>query len=740
MIKRLPIPAFYLAFLMIWLYFVLVFREKLALFGLVFLLMCCFRFYSLKQFGQVILILGLFASYIVFQEWKTSQKEEHAPQTVQRLQILSDTISVNGDRLSFRGHSKGQTYQAFYKLTSEKEQRFFQNLNGSIVLDIEANLSIPERQRNFNGFDYAAYLKSQGIYRLVQIEKLQNIYPATQITFFEWIREWRRKAIVSIYSSFPAPMKHYMTGLLFGHLGKEFEEMSDLYSSLGIIHLFALSGMQVGFFIGGFRYLLLRAGMRKDWVNWLTLPFSLIYAGLTGFSVSVIRSLLQLNLANLGLRGLDNFATTVMVMFLIMPSFLQTTGGVLSFAYAFILAMTNFEVWKYPRLAEMLGVNIGILPVLIWYFSSFQPLAIALTALMSVLFDVIILPLLSLVFICSPVIKLTFVNFLFILLEKGLTLVGQVFDRPIIFGSPSLVIFLFSLICLGYLYDSSSSKKRMIRLSLVLALLFFITKNPMTNEVTVVDIGQGDSIFLRDMRGKTLLIDVGGKAKFTQKERWKNGTSDANAERTLIPYLKSRGVSHIDQVVLTHTDTDHVGDLEVVAKFFSIGEIIVSPGSLTVPNFVKRLKTLRIPVKAMLAGDTISIMGSQLQVLYPTMIGNGENNDSLVLYGKLLDKTFLFTGDLEEGELELIQRYPKLPVDILKAGHHGSKGSSHPEFLKHIGAKVALVSAGKNNQFNHPNPETLERFKKENMTVYRTDQQGAIRFYGWTNWQIETVR
>ncbi|MDX5039081.1 ComEC/Rec2 family competence protein, partial [Streptococcus suis] len=104
------------------------------------------------------------------------------------------------------------------------------------------------------------------------------------------------------------------------------------------------------------------------------------------------------------------------------------------------------------------------------------------------------------------------------------------------------------------------------------------------------------------------------------------------------------------------------------------------------------------------------------------------------------ETNFLFTGDLEQGELDLIETYPNLPVDVLKAGHHGSKGSSYPEFLDHIGAKIALVSAGENNRYKHPHQETLDRFDSRNIQVYRTDQQGAIRFRGWKEWRIETVR
>ncbi len=246
---------------------------------------------------------------------------------------------------------------------------------------------------------------------------------------------------------------------------------------------------------------------------------------------------------------------------------------------------------------------------------------------------------------------------------------------------------------------------------------------------------------VRDVKGQTLLIDVGGKVRFSEKKSWQKRLADSNAERTLIPYLKSRGIGKIDQLVLTHTDTDHMGDMLEVAKELKIGQVLVSPGSLTKPDFVVKLRQMKTPVHAVSAGDNLPIMGSHLQVLYPNAVGDGGNNDSVVLYGNLLGKNFLFTGDLEEeGEQELIATYPNLPVDVLKAGHHGSKGSSSSEFLAHISPQIALISAGQNNRYKHPHQETLERFRVQNMTIYRTDEQGAIRFRGLNHWKIETVR
>ncbi|CYW53450.1 DNA internalization-related competence protein ComEC/Rec2 [Streptococcus suis] len=739
---KLPCQPIHLALLAVAAYFV-VHSFSLLTMGLLSLLLLVFGFRQGKTvFIRTLPLIALCGLFFGYQKVQWERADQLAPEQVTTVQVIPDTIEVNGDSLSFRGRADGQTYQVFYKLTSQEEQTYFQKLTGLVQLEVEAEVSLPAGQRNFKGFDYQTYLKTQGIYRTVKLTAIKKIVPVQSWNFFDWLSSWRRQALVYVKTNFPAPMSHYMTGLLFGDLDSEFDQMSDLYSSLGIIHLFALSGMQVGFFIDKFRWILLRLGLTKETVDKLQIPFSLVYASLTGFSVSVVRSLVQKILGNLGLRKLDNFAVTVFVCLLILPRFLLTAGGVLTFTYAFLLTVFDFEDLGQVKKAavESLSISLGILPVLMTYFYAFQPLSILLTFAFSFVFDVLLLPGLSVIFLLSPIVKITWVNGFFVFMEKIIVWVADLGLRPWILGKPSELVLLLLLVSLFLLYDFHRRKKWLLGLSLVLALLFFITKHPLENEVTVVDIGQGDSIFLRDMRGRTVLIDVGGRVDFAAKEAWQERSRQANAERTLIPYLHSRGVDRIDSLVLTHTDTDHVGDVLEVAKQVQIGRIYVSPGSLTVPDFVATLKEINVPVHVVEVGERLPIFDSYLEVLYPDGTGDGGNNDSIVLYGRLLETNFLFTGDLEQGELDLIESYPNLPVDVLKAGHHGSKGSSYPEFLDHIEAKIALVSAGENNRYKHPHQETLERFDSRNIQVYRTDQQGAIRFRGWREWRIETVR
>ncbi|MGO0064934.1 DNA internalization-related competence protein ComEC/Rec2 [Streptococcus suis] len=741
-LTKLPCQPIHLALLAVATYFAVHSFSFLTM-GLLSLLLVVFGVRQGKTaFIKTLPLLALCGLFFGCQKVQWERTDQSAPEQVTTVQVIPDTIDINGDSLSFRGRADGQTYQVFYKLTSQEEQAYFQKLADLVQLEVEAEVSLPAGQRNFKGFDYQTYLKTQGIYRTVKLTTIKKIVPVQSLNVFDWLSSWRRQALVYIKTNFPAPMSHYMTGLLFGELDSDFDQMSDLYSSLGIIHLFALSGMQVGFFIDKFRWILLRLGLTKEAVDKLQIPFSIVYAGLTGFSVSVVRSLVQKILGNMGLRKLDNFAVTVFVCLLILPRFLLTAGGVLTFTYAFLLTVFDFEDLGQVKKAavESLSISLGILPVLMTYFYAFQPLSILLTFVFSFVFDVLLLPGLSVIFLLSPIVKITWVNGFFVFMEKIIVWVADLGLRPWILGKPSELVLLLLLVSLFLLYDFHRKKNWLLGLSLILALLFFITKHPLENEVTVVDIGQGDSIFLRDMRGRTVLIDVGGRVDFAAKEAWQERSSQANAERTLIPYLHSRGVDRIDSLVLTHTDTDHVGDALEVAKQVKIGRIVVSPGSLTVPDFVATLKEINVPVHVVKVGDRLPIFDSYLEVLYPDGTGDGGNNDSIVLYGRLLETNFLFTGDLEQGKLDLIETYPNLPVDVLKAGHHGSKGSSYPEFLDHIEAKIALISAGENNRYKHPHQETLDRFDSRNIQVYRTDQQGAIRFRGWKEWRIETVR
>ena len=732
-IRRFPIPKIYLSFLLLWLYYAIFSANFLALFGFVFLLICLFFQFPWKTVTKVLLVCSLFGSWFVFQKWQQEEASQHLVNTVDTVRILPDTIKVNGDSLTFRGKADGRLFQIYYKLQSEAEKKKFQDLSELHEMVVKGKLASPQGASNFAGFDYRNYLKTQGIYQTLTISEIVGLKQTSSWDIGENLSSLRRKAVVWIKRNFPDPMRSYMTGLLLGHLDTDFEEMNELYSSLGIIHLFALSGMQVGFFMDAFKKLLLRLGLTQEKFKWLAYPFSLVYAGLTGFSASVIRSLLQKLLAQHGFKSLDNFALTIIILFLIMPNFFLTAGGVLSCAYAFILTMTGEEVAGIKGLVrESCIISLGILPILSFYFSEFQPWSILLTFFFSFLFDMVLLPLLSILFCLSFIYPITQFNYLFEWLENIIRYISQLSTRPLVFGQPSLWILILLLITLALIYDYRKNLKKISMLVIVAISLFLVTKYPMENEITVLDMEQGQSIFLRDMTGKTILLDVGEKSERDKKEAWQERISSSNAERSLIPYLKSRGVAKIDQLVLTTSDTKQLDHVLEISKAFELEEILVSEETLSKREFMDKLKKSKVKVAAIKTGQQLFIFGSSLEAFTSQ---NSDKKESMVLYGKLLNQTFLVTGDIEDKFLT--KSYPKLQADIVITLQQASNKKTDVEVFKTLQPKITVMSVDKKKKFKERNGENNQELGN---SIYKTDQKGAIRFKGWGAWQIETVR
>ena len=732
-INRFPIPKIYLSFLLLWLYYAIFSASFLALLGLVFLVICLFLQFPWKTVVKVLLVCSLFGSWFVFQKWQQEESSQHLVNTVDTVRVLPDTIKVNGDSLSFRGKADGRLFQVYYKLQSESEKEKFQQLSELHEIVVKGKLAIPQGANNFAGFDYRNYLKTQGIYQTLTISEIVELKKASSWDIGENLSSLRRKAVVWIKRNFPDPMRNYMTGLLLGHLDTDFEEMNELYSSLGIIHLFALSGMQVGFFMDAFKKLFLRLGLTQEKFKWLAYPFSLVYAGLTGFSASVIRSLLQKLLAQHGFKGLDNFALTILILFLIMPNFFLTAGGVLSCAYAFILTMTGEEVEGIKGLVrESCIISLGILPILSFYFSEFQPWSILLTFAFSFLFDTVLLPLLSILFCLSFIYPITQFNFLFEWLENIIRYISHLSTRPLVFGQPSLWILILLLITLALIYDYRKNLKKISMLVIVVVSLLFITKHPMENEITVLDMEQGRSIFLRDTTGKTILLDVGEKSEREKKEAWQEKVTTSNAKRSLIPYLKSRGVAKIDQLVLTTSDTKQLDHVLEMSKAFELEEILVTEETLSKREFMDKLKETKIKVAAIKTGQQLFIFGSILEVITSQ---NSDKKDSMVLYGKLLDQTFIVTSNIDEKFFT--HHYPKLQADIVITHQQASNKKTDVEILKTLQPKATIISVDKKKKFKEKNEESNQELRN---SIYKTDQKGTIRFKGWSTWRLETAR
>ena len=269
-------------------------------------------------------------------------------------------------------------------------------------------------------------------------------------------------------------------------------------------------------------------------------------------------------------------------------------------------------------------------------------------------------------------------------------------------------------------------------LGIVAISFFLITKHPLENELTVLDMEQGRSIFLRDLTGKTILLDVGEKPEVEKKESLQEKVTTSNAKRSLIPYLKSRGVAKIDQLVLTTSDTKQLDHVLEISKAFNLGEILVTEETLSKREFIDKLKESKVNLRSIKKGDSLFVFGSSLEVIETQ---NKDKNDSITMYGKLLNQTFLVTGNTEEKFL--MSHSSKLQADVVITHQQASKKKTDIEIFKSVHPKITVISVDKKKKFKEKNWESNQELGN---SIYQTNQKGAIRFKGWTTWNVETVQ
>ena len=248
-------------------------------------------------------------------------------------------------------------------------------------------------------------------------------------------------------------------------------------------------------------------------------------------------------------------------------------------------------------------------------------------------------------------------------------------------------------------------------------------------EMTAIDVGQGDSIFLALPDGKLMLVDAGGIASFGKRVR----TNLNIGEDVVSPYLWSRSIRRLDVVALSHAHDDHMGGLAAVLENFHVKELWTgatpdSPGWNAVRRKAGQLKVRIVPL---VQGKPFNYGGARFEVLAPApdyvLAGAPRNNDSLVLrltYGR---RSLMLSGDMEKQiESRLVAASAVEPADVLKVAHHGSKTSTTELFLEAVHPAFAVISAGFENLYGHPHADVIERLKQANIEILRTDQMGAI--------------
>ncbi|HVA94812.1 MAG TPA: ComEC/Rec2 family competence protein [Candidatus Dormibacteraeota bacterium] len=260
-------------------------------------------------------------------------------------------------------------------------------------------------------------------------------------------------------------------------------------------------------------------------------------------------------------------------------------------------------------------------------------------------------------------------------------------------------------------------------------------------ELTVLDVGQGDSLFVSFPGGKTMLVDGGGELGNFHSGGMHSGIDIG--EDVVSPYLWTRGLKRIDVVALTHAHQDHLGGLPAVLENFRVGELWVGRDIASEPyrHLLAVARERGVPVRHIKQGYTFTRENVAGSILWPDNLRPGlvaKNDDSIVM--RLTDgsQALLLAGDIEKpSERAILAEGQDVSATFLKVAHHGSKTSTTDAFLKAAHPAYATISVGRNNIFGHPSPEVVDRLCAAGVRVFRTDQDGAVTAF--TNGRSMTV-
>lgn len=208
----------------------------------------------------------------------------------------------------------------------------------------------------------------------------------------------------------------------------------------------------------------------------------------------------------------------------------------------------------------------------------------------------------------------------------------------------------------------------------------------------------------------------------------------------LLPYLKSRGISYIDGIFVSHTDIDHISGIQELLEYMAQGLTSVKAGTLMLPRWREKpeayqllenlAKKAEVQVLHIENGDVFSSGKVKFRILAPLKNTSGENvnEDGMVIEVEYGEFQGLFTGDIGmDTEKKLLPEFSD--VDFLKTAHHGSRHSTCQEFLDRVKPELAVISCSDSNTYGHPSPETTLRMKKNGIKVEYTMKNGAVILY-----------
>lgn len=546
------------------------------------------------------------------------------------------------------------------------------------------------------------------------------------------------------------------------------QEIKEAFQKNGVAHILAISGLHISFLCMSLYNLFIRVGLPLRISVLLSEIVLVSYILMVGFSPSAVRAAIMFSfflIAKILKRSYDMLsamAASSIVILSINPGYIFDVSYILSFTAIISIGIfaakyvdnTCFfkEKLKFRHQSGFIDVAYnffvpGILNsivVSLWAYAVSLPILLCCyyeTALYAVILNIIVVPLMSVLLLCSigvlvltsEVNILTFPLCLIIksilnLYEKICLFLEHIGVGRVNLGKPyvwaiGIYYFLLLLICLY-----CGKRKSIVQgIAVIGCILLMIIRLPSTG-LYMLDVGQGDcSVFVNSNRN-VYIFDGGSSSKRNV------------GKQRLIPFLKYHGIKRIEAVFISHPDEDHMnGILELVEsagkECLQINHIYVYSDSLEnsdyqeLQNVVRKSKLGLEIVEGINSGYELEDGELSIKCIYPEAKSDldSTNDASLVLSLKYGEFSCLETGDTtKEAEQEMCRKGLLEAVDVLKVAHHGSNTSTAQIFIDVIRPSVALISAGKNNRYGHPHKETIETLDEANVTMVATKEEGQI--------------
>ena len=576
-----------------------------------------------------------------------------------------------------------------------------------------------------NNFNYREYLEKHKIYHMMKATEV--IFLQREVNFLYKIKNMVVKRVTKIDNS------GYMKGFILGD--KSEIEYYTKYQTLGIAHLFAISGMHIGLFSTFLLKILHKLGDKPKYL--LVILFLLLYGFIVGFTPSIKRCLLFfiLNCINklfkLNLSSLKVFTLTISLLILFDVNLIYDVGFLYSVFTVGGIILNQAYINKGNYLVKSLKLSyiafLFSLPIALHNFYAVNFLAIIYNLFYVPFVSLIMYPLCLLSFIISPLERI-FLVLVFIFEKVSGRLVT--FDFLTLYMKMPLFSMVLFYLCLILIFKLGRKK---YYAGLIISILLFYGKIFLDANwyIYYFDVGQGDCALLISARQReVIMIDTGGLKSYDE-------ASTYYVSDKIIIFLHSRGIKKIDKVLLSHGDYDHMGDALNIIQKVKVTEVIFNCGQYNTleKDLIKELQQRKIRYSACV--KEVNVGKTKLQFLN-TRVYDNENDSSSVIYMNCNSYKFLFMGDAGTvREQDLLKQYNLTKIDFLKVGHHGSNTSTSEEFIKKIMPTYAIISVGKKNRYGHPKDSVLALLYRNK--IYRTDLNGSIEVkVGKDSYKIRT--